>query len=165
MAEKSVAIEHGLAARLDRGIGWFLEATTAVLVVAEIIILFAGILARYVFHRPLVWSDELASILFLWLAVLGSALAFRRGENLRMMTLVNKLSTASQQRLELIVLAASLAFLVLALPPAIKHVEIEFDRHHCHARGVDDLAHIGHADRDRADDRAGVDPHPRPAAT
>ena len=125
MTEKSVAIEHGLAARLDRGIGWFLEATTAVLVVAEIIILFAGILARYVFHRPLVWSDELASILFLWLAVLGSALAFRRGENLRMMTLVNKLSTASQQRLELIVLAASLAFLVLALPPAIKHVEIE----------------------------------------
>ena len=72
-----------------------------------------GILARYVFHRPLVWSDELASILFLWLAVLGSALAFRRGENLRMTTLVNKLSTASQQRLESIALAASLAFLVM----------------------------------------------------
>ena len=57
----------------------FLEASTAALVVAEIVILFVGILARYVFHRPLVWSDELASILFLWLAVLGSALAFRRG--------------------------------------------------------------------------------------
>ncbi len=116
MAEKSVAIEHGLAARLDRAHRRFLEATTAVLVVAEIVILFVGILARYVFHRPLVWSDELASILFLWLAVLGSALAFRRGENLRMTTLVNKLSTAAQQRLEAIALAASLAFLVMILP-------------------------------------------------
>ena len=79
---------------------WFLEASTAALVVAEIVILFVGILARYVFHRPLVWSDELASILFLWLAVLGSALAFRRGENLRMTTLVNKLSPAAQRQFE-----------------------------------------------------------------
>ena len=62
----------GFGARLDRAIGRFLEVTTAALVVAEIVILFVGILARYVFHRPLVWSDELASILFLWLAVLGS---------------------------------------------------------------------------------------------
>ena len=63
------------------------RSRTSVLVAIEIVILFVGILARYVFHRPLVWSDELASILFLWLAVLGSALAFRRGENLRMTTL------------------------------------------------------------------------------
>src|SRR5262245_32202844 len=81
--------------RFDRAIGIFLEASTAALVVAEIVILFVGILARYVFHRPLVWSDELASILFLWLAVLGSALAFRRAENLRMTTLVNKLPAAA----------------------------------------------------------------------
>lgn len=37
--------------------------------------LFAGILARPVFRHPLVRSDELASILFLWLAMLGSSIA------------------------------------------------------------------------------------------
>ena len=60
--------------------------------VAEIIILFSGIVARYVLHTPLVWSDELASILFLWLAMLGSVIAFRRGEHMRMAALVNRAS-------------------------------------------------------------------------
>jgi tripartite ATP-independent transporter DctM subunit len=109
----------------DRAIGMFLELTTAVLVAAEIVVLFVGILARYVFHRPLVWSDELASILFLWLAVLGSALAFRRGENLRMTTVVNKFSAPAQRLLGAVALAASLAFLVLILPPSIRYVELE----------------------------------------
>jgi tripartite ATP-independent transporter DctM subunit len=114
-----------IGAHLDRAIGVVLEAATSVLVAVEIVILFVGILARYVFHRPLVWSDELASILFLWLAVLGSALAFRRGENLRMTTFVNKLSPAARWQCEAIALAASLAFLVMILPASIRHVELE----------------------------------------
>jgi TRAP-type C4-dicarboxylate transport system permease small subunit len=116
---------RSFATRLDRAIGVFLETSTAALVIAEIVILFVGILARYVFHRPLVWSDELASILFLWLAVLGSALAFRRAENLRMTTLVNKLPPAAQRQFTAIALAASLAFLAMILPASIEHVELE----------------------------------------
>jgi TRAP-type C4-dicarboxylate transport system permease small subunit len=87
----------GIGAHLDRAITAALAVSTATLVVAEVVILFVGILARYVFHRPLVWSDELASILFLWLAVLGSALAFSRGENLRMTTLVNRFPPAARR--------------------------------------------------------------------
>ncbi|MCC6471682.1 MAG: TRAP transporter large permease subunit [Alphaproteobacteria bacterium] len=117
--------DRGIVARIDRGIATFLGTTAAVLVAAEIVILFAGILARYVFHRPLVWSDELASILFLWLAVLGSAMAFQRGENLRMMTLANQLPAAAQRQLEAVALAASIAFLVMILPASLKHVELE----------------------------------------
>ena len=119
------AVTLSLGALLDRGIGVFLELATATLVVAEIVILFVGILARYVFHRPLVWSDELASILFLWLAVLGAALAFRRGENLRMATFVNKLSPDAQRQFAAITLAASLAFLIMILPASIEHLELE----------------------------------------
>ena len=59
-----------------------------VLVAAEIVILFSGVVARYVFNAPLVWSDELASILFLWLAMLGAVIALRRGEHMRMTALV-----------------------------------------------------------------------------
>ncbi|HMK78842.1 MAG TPA: TRAP transporter large permease subunit, partial [Xanthobacteraceae bacterium] len=117
--------QSNLGTLLERAIGVFLETTTAALVVAEIAILFVGVLARYVFHRPLVWSDELASILFLWLAVLGSALAFRRAENLRMTTLVNKLSPAAQRHFAALALAASVAFLAMIMPPAIEHVELE----------------------------------------
>ena len=58
----------------------------------EIVVLLAGVISRYVFHQPLVWSDELASILFLWLSMLGSVVAFRRGEHMRMTAFVGMAS-------------------------------------------------------------------------
>ena len=73
-----VASPRNLVARLDRTFGLALEIATALLVLAEIVILFVGIVARYAFHHPLIWSDELASLLFLWLAMLGAVLALRR---------------------------------------------------------------------------------------
>jgi len=52
------------------------------LVLAETGILFAGVVARYAFQRAAdPGRDELASILFLWLAMLGSVIALRRGEH------------------------------------------------------------------------------------
>ena len=83
------ALPVGVASRVDRAFGLALEIATALLVVAEIVILFIGIVARYVFNRPLIWSDELASMLFLWLAMLGAVLALRRGEHMRMTALVD----------------------------------------------------------------------------
>ncbi|MBV8650412.1 MAG: TRAP transporter small permease subunit [Alphaproteobacteria bacterium] len=107
------------AARLDTGIGAVIEVVSAALVVVEIVVLFCGILARYVFHRPLVWSDELASLLFLWLAMLGSVLAFRASEHMRMTALVSKASGSLRRFLELIALFATVAFLVFILHPAL----------------------------------------------
>ena len=68
----------GLGARLDHWLGFCVEIPAAFLVLAEIITLFAGIVARYVVHRPITWSDEVASSLFLWLAMLGAVVALRR---------------------------------------------------------------------------------------
>ena len=68
----------GLASAAERWLRTIVEVPAAVVVVAEVLILFAGIIARAVFHSPLIWSDELASILFLWLAMLGAAIAVQR---------------------------------------------------------------------------------------
>ena len=87
----AAAAPRDIASRLDRAFGLVLEIGTAALVVAEIVILFVGIVARYAFHHPLIWSDELASLLFLWLAMLGAVLALRRGEHMRMTAMVNAL--------------------------------------------------------------------------
>src|SRR5262249_22676106 len=72
----------------DQALGLRVEFPAALLVIAEIAILFAGVVARYVLRQPLIWSDELASILFLWLAMLGAAVAFRRSEHMRMTAVV-----------------------------------------------------------------------------
>ena len=88
------------------------------LVVAEIVVLFTGVLARYIFHAPIVWSDELAAILFLWLAMLGSVIAFQRGEHMRMTAISGMLTPRARAFLDLVAVAAALAFLVLIVHPA-----------------------------------------------
>src|SRR5215210_452673 len=106
------------AARISAALVPLVEIPAALIVVAEIVVLLAGILARYVFHKPIVWSDELAAILFLWLAMLGSVIAFQRGEHMRMTAIVGMLGPRARAFLDVIAVAAALAFLVLVMHPA-----------------------------------------------
>jgi tripartite ATP-independent transporter DctM subunit len=107
------------------GIKWFesvvfsiVEGVAALLVLACVTILFSGVVGRYFFDSPLVWSDELASILFLWLAMIGSVIALKRGEHMRMTALVSKLSPAKRHYLEAIAMVACLFYLAIVLLPA-----------------------------------------------
>jgi tripartite ATP-independent transporter DctM subunit len=128
-ASDRLAVANGfagdMASRLDRAFGFALEVGTALLVTAEIAILFVGIVARYAFHHPLIWSDELASLLFLWLAMLGTVLALRRGEHMRMTALVNTGSHGVGYFFDLVSLAAALAFLGAILLPAFDYAANE----------------------------------------
>ncbi|MFO1112047.1 MAG: TRAP transporter large permease subunit [Bradyrhizobium sp.] len=106
---------------VERALGLLVEIPAALLVAAEIVILFAGVIARYVLHQPLIWSDELASILFLWLAMLGAAVAFRRGEHMRMTAVVAGAAPARRAYLDLVAIAAALAFLAMIAWPAYEY--------------------------------------------
>jgi tripartite ATP-independent transporter DctM subunit len=108
-------------ASLDAALGMLVELPAALLVVAEIVILFAGVVARYGLHRPLIWSDELASILFLWLAMLGAAVAFRRSEHMRMTAVVASAKPAMRAWLDVVATSAALAFLLLIAWPAYEY--------------------------------------------
>src|SRR6202030_2639131 len=100
-------------ATLKYVLGMLVEIPAALLVVAEIVILFAGVVARYGLHSPLIWSDELASILFLWLAMLGAAVAFRRAEHMRMTAVVAGARPSMRPYLDLVATCAALAFLLM----------------------------------------------------
>src|SRR5258707_13528199 len=104
---------RSLAASLEAWLGALVEIPAALLVVAEIVILFAGVVARYGLHRPLIWSDELASILFLWLAMLGAAVAFRRAEHMRVTAGAASARTGMRAYLDVVATCAALAFLLL----------------------------------------------------
>ncbi len=58
------------------------ESVAAVILAAEVLLLAASVLARYVFNSPLIWSDELAEILIIWQAMLGAAVAVHRRQHL-----------------------------------------------------------------------------------
>ena len=109
---------RSLVTTLEAWLGMLVEIPAALLVVGEIVILFAGVVARYGLQRPLIWSDELASILFLWLAMLGAAVAFRRSEHMRMTAVVASARPALRAYLDVVATCAALAFLLLIARPA-----------------------------------------------
>ncbi len=112
---------RSLAASLEASLAMLVEIPAALLVVAEIVILFAGVVARYGLHSPLIWSDELASILFLWLAMLGAAVAFRRSEHMRMTAIVASARPAMRAYLDVVATCAALAFLLLIAWPSYEY--------------------------------------------
>ena len=114
-----VARGTGLAAaRVDRLLRLVAEIPAALLVSAEVVVLFAGVVARYVLHAPLLWTDELASMLFLWLAMLGSVIALQRSEHMRLTAVVGGMSVAGRARTEALASAAVAVFLLMLLPSA-----------------------------------------------
>lgn len=106
---------------LDHFLGRSAEVLAALLVVAETVILFSGVAARYLFHAPLVWSDELASILFIWLAMLGAVVAFRGNNHMRMTAFVESAPASWRAFLHALGLMAPLVFLVAVMPFAFEY--------------------------------------------
>ncbi len=94
------------------------EALSAVLLVAIIAMLLSGVAFRYGLSRPIVWIDEAASIAFLWLAMLGSAIAIDRCEHLRLTILLNALGERARQFTETLGMVAIMSFLLVLLPAA-----------------------------------------------
>src|SRR5579859_6958213 len=116
-----VSPRRPLAVMLETRLGILVEIPAALLVVAEIVTLFAGVVSRYALQRPLIWSDELASILFLWLAMLGSVVAFRRAEHMRMTAVVASATPAVRAYLDVVATCAALAFLLLVVAPSYQY--------------------------------------------
>jgi tripartite ATP-independent transporter DctM subunit len=133
MAESPIpaVVDEGRAAGrsvvmvIDAWLGGLVEILASTLVALEIAILFGGVVARYVFNHPLVWSDELASILFLWLAMLGAVIAFRRDEHMRMTAAVGSLPAPTRAAFDLFATCAALAFLLLIAWPAYEYAQEE----------------------------------------
>jgi tripartite ATP-independent transporter DctM subunit len=116
---------RSVATALDSLLGAVVEILAATLVAAEIVILFSGVVARYVLNHPLIWSDELASILFLWLAMLGAVIAFRRDEHMRMTAAVGGLPSQTRATFDLFATCAAFAFLLLIAWPAYQYAQEE----------------------------------------
>jgi tripartite ATP-independent transporter DctM subunit len=111
--------------RLDRLLAGMTEIPAAILVAVEMLVLLAGVISRYVFNRPLTWSDELASILFLWLAMLGAVIALRRGEHMRLGFLATLAPPRLRAWMETLATTAVLVFVIAIIPPAFEYMSFQ----------------------------------------
>jgi len=97
------------------------EIPAVVILVAEVVVIAAGVVSRYVFQAPLIWTDELASLLFVWLSMLGAVVALQRGEHMRLATVVQWMPPRWQARLATFCRVLALVSILLVLPGALDH--------------------------------------------
>jgi tripartite ATP-independent transporter DctM subunit len=109
--------------RIDNALASITETAVAALVVAEVVLLGSSTVARYLFGRPLIWSDELATMLFLWLAMLGAVVALRRGEHMRLTAFVRDLPASKRAWLDALGTSISIAILLALAEPAYEHFD------------------------------------------
>ena len=124
--EAAEARSDGVIGRVSLWVRRAVELPTAVLVVVEIAVLLAGVVSRFVFHKPFVWSDELASILFLWLSMLGAVVALQRGQHMRLTAVVAGLGPAWQGRAQALAVLVPMVFLLIVLPFAWEYAADEW---------------------------------------
>ncbi len=102
-----------------------MEWLVVALMIADILVLLAGVVARYGFNAPLMWSDEVASMLFLWLAMLGSVVALHRGDHMRMTAVVKAIPDAWRPLVETVALGVMACFLGIMVPPLVQFAHEE----------------------------------------
>ena len=79
------------------------EWIAASLVVALAVIVFLQVFNRFILKTPLAWSEDLAMLLFQWVAFLGAAIGVKRMRHFGIELVVKKLSAKARHGIELVV--------------------------------------------------------------
>ncbi|MEP9355334.1 TRAP transporter large permease subunit [Xanthobacter sp. KR7-65] len=101
------------------------EALAALLLVVVVSLLLAGALSRYLLSLPIIWGDEVASIAFIWLAMLGSIIAIDRNEHLRLTLFLKALPDGARRFVDTFALLLVAALLLALAYPAYDYASEE----------------------------------------
>jgi TRAP-type C4-dicarboxylate transport system permease small subunit len=85
-----------------------------------LISLFAGVVFRYVFNSPLIWSDETAIFSLIWLTFIGGSMGIKRQESAAVSLFMDKLKGKVKTILMAVSLLAVILFVSLILYLSIK---------------------------------------------
>ena len=106
-----------------------IEALSALLMLNITVLLLVGVISRYVFGKPIIWADEVVSLSFIWLTMLGAAIAVYRNEHLRLSLFVDMLPERPRDFVHAFALVAIAALLVALIGPAIEYAKEEWYIH------------------------------------
>ena len=84
-----------------------------VLLAAMVVIVFANVVMRYVIGTSVIWSEEVARHLMIWMTFVGSGLALRTGAQLGIDSLQNALPPRGARWLRIALAAGMLVLFVL----------------------------------------------------
>jgi TRAP-type C4-dicarboxylate transport system permease small subunit len=105
---------RAIAGRLDHWIARIETVAVVLLVMALTAVTFAQVITRYLLDDPLIWSEEAARYLFVWVSMIGAALAIRQGGHFGLDLLIRRMPKL-KPILAPIVTFVVVAFLVILL--------------------------------------------------
>jgi TRAP-type C4-dicarboxylate transport system permease small subunit len=96
------------------------EGLAVVLVSAICIVVTLQVFCRLVLRDPLSWTEEMSTILFVWLTMVGSSLALKRGEHFAVELLHKRLPAAARRFAAILVDAGVIVFAAILLYEGIR---------------------------------------------
>jgi C4-dicarboxylate transporter DctQ subunit len=100
MAEK---VKFGIVDRIE-------EILISVLLGLSTLLVFAQVVARYVFNSGITWAPELVQHFFLWTVMIGASYGFKHGVHLGVDVLMKKLPPEPRRIMALVAVIISLCF-------------------------------------------------------
>lgn len=99
------------------------EIIITIMLVSVCVVLILQVFFRFVLNSPLIWSEELARYLFIWLTMLGLSYNVRTDNNISMTLLVSKMPRSVQTVLSLCTDLLGIAVFIYLLPAAVAHMQ------------------------------------------
>ena len=92
---------------------------------AMFLILLAQVIMRYVFSRPLTWSEEAARFIFVYVSFIGISYAYRQKGHIRMEVVVNLFPQAVRRGLEVLINLGTIALFCYMVPFSFRFIGIQ----------------------------------------
>jgi tripartite ATP-independent transporter DctM subunit len=103
-----------------------MEVLAATLMGGIVVLLLTGAVTRYFMATPVVWIEEVVATAFVWLAMLGAAIAMHRNEHLRLALFVGMLPERLRSMVHAFGIVAMAAFLIALVGPAFEYAHEEW---------------------------------------
>src|SRR5246127_1987279 len=97
------------------------DAVAAILLAADLLVVCASVLLRFLFNAPVEWSDDVARGLMVGSSFFGAASALKRGENVGVVFLVERLPCAARALIDAV---AALLVLVISAYVAVNALKL-----------------------------------------
>lgn len=126
-AQREAAAAEGLPTPHKRS-RWMLpiEVVSATLMALIVVLLLVGVVTRYLMATPIVWIEEVVATSFVWLAMLGAAIAMHRHEHLRLALFVGMLPERFRVIVQAFGTVAMAGFLIALIVPAFEYAQEEW---------------------------------------
>lgn len=95
----------------------------AILLLGMLVLLTLQVISRYIFKISFTWAEELATIMFIWLAYIGASSAVLKGQHLRIDVFLNMLKGKVKKAFLILTDLITMGFLLYMIKPLLNIVE------------------------------------------